>query len=928
MDSTWIEAPAHGRHGGPVRAGMWSTVVVGTHPIEADQGVWLELSADDAALGLLPAYWLENKGVNSLWHVPIPPQRVGTRLRYRAVARRGDQDLSGPRQEVTVRPNLPERSESGELVASRAEGLIGNRMMAARVDGRGSTYDVFFPSVGMVSGVRPAEGDRPHSHSHFRAIVAGLALGRRLDWFAERLGWEAFQHYQGATNLLVTELSWRRGPVRVLATDFAAMGADLPRSNQGTESHGQYLKRYRITNHGHSPIKATFGVYVQAEVNGGIGETGLAWHDGERALLASNRGHGHTNRKLARDATIEFAVALDDRGPVACEPTGPAEAMLLRPLELPAGETVTVDLLVSGAFTGWRGDDGTFESWLRPALEWFRRADLDAVEQATAAQWDAYVEPLPVLAAPAAGYAVALRRSALALALHADARWGAVAAGLDRGIHAYCWPRDAIGAAGAFERIGHPRLAGNVLDWLGRVRAHSRAYGFWFQKYTIDGKPEWESPSIDQSALVPWAVERHYRSTGDLDAVESAWPMVEQACSACEGTNHPGLRFLDDLDLISSAGLWDTRYAAFLYGNACAVAGLRAGSRLAEALGRHGDQADRWRTLADRIWTRGILAEAPAEGEGPGLVDAATGRFLEARRLSTVRGLWSDDPEFLIDRSRAIDAAATALAVPLGLLPASDPRLRRSAEAILRACALPRDPHGLACWAPDPDREPLGPGSGNGEAAARHDLSALATLGLARYLIALGRETGEPGPWSRAAAMLDALIRRLGPLGVALRADGRRADDHGGAARSQQGAWGVHALLIETLLDLAGLGYDAPEARIALAPALPPAWPQVGLDRSLACGEVSYRLSRRPGSQSYRLGFEARLDRPVRLLLNLTCPGLADLGPWSGPDGDAAGSPRFDRRSRRLSWAVDLPAGPSKLAWAWGYEEAPIGSGV
>ena len=34
---------------GPVRAGMWSAVVVGTHPIEADQEVWLELTADDAA---------------------------------------------------------------------------------------------------------------------------------------------------------------------------------------------------------------------------------------------------------------------------------------------------------------------------------------------------------------------------------------------------------------------------------------------------------------------------------------------------------------------------------------------------------------------------------------------------------------------------------------------------------------------------------------------------------------------------------------------------------------------------------------------------------------------------------------------------------------------------------------------------------------
>src|SRR5689334_3847769 len=112
MVATWIEAAARGRHGGPVRAGMWSAVVVGTHPIEADQEVYLEISADDVAFGPLPAYWLENKGVNGFWHVPIPPQAVGSRLRYRSVARGGDGEPGfSPGQDVVVRPNLPDRTE-------------------------------------------------------------------------------------------------------------------------------------------------------------------------------------------------------------------------------------------------------------------------------------------------------------------------------------------------------------------------------------------------------------------------------------------------------------------------------------------------------------------------------------------------------------------------------------------------------------------------------------------------------------------------------------------------------------------------------------------------------------------------------------------------------------------------------------------------
>ena len=176
----------------------------------------------------------------------------------------------------------------------------------------------------------------------------------------------------------------------------------LPRNAGHENSPGQYIKRFRITNEGTETRQAMIAVYVQAEINGGVGDTGLSWHDQERALLAINRGHGHSNRKLARDSTIEFALALDPRGDVDCEPTGPNEAILYRWIELPAGIPLSVDLLVSGAFTGWSGDRGTFEHWLRPALVWFRspETDLDHVEQVTAQEWDRFIEPLPDLHFP------------------------------------------------------------------------------------------------------------------------------------------------------------------------------------------------------------------------------------------------------------------------------------------------------------------------------------------------------------------------------------------------------------------------------------------------------------------------------------------------------------------------------------------------
>ena len=149
--------------------------------------------------------------------------------------------------------------------------------------------------------------------------------------------------------------------------------------------------------------------------------------------------------------------------------------------------------------------------------------------------------------------------------------------------------------------------------------------------------------------------------------------MIEQAAAVCAGhSGHPGLRWIEDLHLISSAGIWDHRFGAFLYSNACVVAGLRAAARLAAAA--RPERAGRALGGAGRPDLGGghprRVRRRPSE---PGLIDPEHGRFLDARRLSTLRGLWTDRPELLIDRSTALDISMLGPVVPFGLLPASDP---------------------------------------------------------------------------------------------------------------------------------------------------------------------------------------------------------------------------------------------------------------
>jgi len=570
-------------------------------------------------------------------------------------------------------------------------------------------------------------------------------------------------------------------------------------------------------------------------------------------------------------------------------------------------------MLVSGAFTGWSGDRGTFEHWLRPALNWFRTADLDLVEHTTAKEWDDFIEPIPDLYFPKPTYAVHLRRSALAAALHADAERGGIASGFDRGLSAYCWPRDAIWVGGAMERLGHPSIGRGVYQWLNKVRLRHLPFLYWFQKYSLDGVPEWETPAVDQTALIPWGLERHYRRTGDLDFIAAVWPMIEQAATVCGGESggHPGLKMIEDLHMISSAGSGDQLFGAFLFSNACVVAGLRAAARLATQLGLNGS-SQRWIACSDRIWNEGILKVIATSRSGsPGMIDPESGRFLQARRLSKLRGFWTDNPQFLIDHSTTLDINFLSLAVPLGLLPAADPRLIRTAESILRANdALRGDSNVLA--KNTYESSPSSRRADDGE----HDISSLATLWMVRYLIELGRETGQAGHWSRALAMLDAILSRLSHLGLLLRSPGRGMQSARQVSNPGGTAWRLHAMLIDTILDFAGLHYDATEHRLSLRPALPGPWPQTGIKQSFPCGDVSYRLERPIGHKVYRLNLRAQLKHPVNLDVDLTCPDLVELGPWQA--SPPTPEPTLDPRAGRLRFSISLPASTSEWSWTWG----------
>jgi hypothetical protein len=356
----------------------------------------------------------------------------------------------------------------------------------------------------------------------------------------------------------------------------------------------------------------------------------------------------------------------------------------------------------------------------------------------------------------------------------------------------------------------------------------------------------------------------------------------------------------------------DQIFGAFLYSNACVVAGLRAAARLASLVGR-AETSRRWQTAADRVWNDGILHE-PAPGciDSPGLIDPDSGRFWSGRKVSTFRDLWTSKPEFLIDRSEKLDVSMLAIAVPFRLLPAANDRLVKTAQAILRANnKISGDPDVLARFSFDPD-----PASRTSLSNVQQEVSSLGTLWMVRYLIQLGRETGQVRYWNRAITMVEAILSRMSHLGLVLMPTGRGPESARVVANPGGNAWRLHAMLINAMLDVGGLEYDAVDRKITLQPVLPSPWPQTGISRSFPCGKVSYRLERPMGGKVHRLRLETVLDIPVMLQAQLTCPGLTVLGPWHA--SPPTPEPSFDPATGRLAWSVRLPFGTSEWTWTWG----------
>lgn len=194
-----------------------------------------------------------------------------------------------------------------------------------------------------------------------------------------------------------------------------------------------------------------------------------------------------------------------------------------------------------------------------------------------------------------------------------------------RDTYSYVWPRDGALVADSLDLAGFPDVARWFYSFCQKTITPD---GFFYHKYNPDGSPasSWH-PWImkgqktlpiqeDETALVVWALWRHYYRYRDIEFIRPLWVDVVQKAAdfMCEYREpRTGLP-------LPSFDLWEERWGVHAFTVATVYGGLKAARNFAVCFGDR-ERADRYNLAADEI-------KAGAERH---LYSAKLGRFL--RRL-------------------------------------------------------------------------------------------------------------------------------------------------------------------------------------------------------------------------------------------------------------------------------------------------------
>lgn len=238
--------------------------------------------------------------------------------------------------------------------------------------------------------------------------------------------------------------------------------------------------------------------------------------------------------------------------------------------------------------------------------------------------------------------------------------------GLDT--YSYVWPRDAAYVALALDKIGDKNTAQRFFSFSRDVLFRE---GYFLHKYLPDKSlgSSWHPwiqggvPQLpiqeDETALVLFALRKHYEASRDLDFLEELYnPLVERAANFL-------VRYRDPHTYLPEASydLWERKRGSSTFTSSAVYGALIAAAELSQILGKE-EHESRYRKAAEEI--KGAILDL--------LWDEKEGIFINML-VPRAGG---------IERDTTVDISSVYGVFSFGVLPVSDERLQKAFDKTVR----------------------------------------------------------------------------------------------------------------------------------------------------------------------------------------------------------------------------------------------------
>ena len=238
------------------------------------------------------------------------------------------------------------------------------------------------------------------------------------------------------------------------------------------------------------------------------------------------------------------------------------------------------------------------------------------------------------------------KRALMTLLMLCDKEGGIIASPSLYPEYRYVWGRDGAYISIALDLFGIRYIPDRFFEFMAKIQNPD---GSWLQNYYVNGMPRLTAIQIDQVASILWAMDIHYRLTGNRKFVERYWHTIERAANYLRWA---ALNFTPCYDL------WEERFGVFAYTVGAIYAGLKCAYSMSKAINKI-EIAEDWKKTAEFL-----KKEVPK-------------RFYlkdEGRFAKSINPL-----------DKTIDTSILGLSYPFNLVDIDDERMIKTAEAIEHA---------------------------------------------------------------------------------------------------------------------------------------------------------------------------------------------------------------------------------------------------